>query len=120
MEIQVDGKKYQVRVTHYRIQDTRNCKPRVSGCDIKNIRNTEDIEHCAFITGGDTEIAFPRGGITVAMIFFEHGGEFLYVAGMAHCSIKDNYNRSIGKNIALGRAIKKLREYLSTEDEVDD
>lgn len=122
MEITIEGKKYQARVTHYRIQDTRNCRPYISGCDIKNIRSSRDVEHCAFIVGEEErELAFPRGGITVAKVFFEHNGEELYACGMAHCSIKDNFNRFLGKKIALGRAIKNLRAYLNIpKEEVDD
>jgi len=121
MEITIEGKKYQARVTHYRIQDTRNCRPYISGCDIKNIRSSKDLEHCAFIAGDDMrELTFAKGGITVAKIYFEHAGETLYAMGIAYCSIKDNFNRLLGKRIALGRAVKNMRAYLNLPKEESD
>ena len=52
----------------------------------------------------------PKGGYTAA--FLEKDG--MRFVGEAVCSKQDNYNRKIGAQIALGRALKKiegLREY---------
>ncbi len=50
-----------------------------------------------------------NGGLTIAAILSEHlPSGFSASVGMAHCSIKDNYSKKIGRNIALGRA-RKMR-----------
>jgi hypothetical protein len=58
----------------------------------------------------------PRGGSTTARIFkdvpTEDAEEFTTVVvahGHAYCNESDNYNKRIGRNIALGRALKRLR-----------
>lgn len=48
----------------------------------------------------------PLGGTTVAII---KQGEDIVAKGVAKCSDQDNYNKKIGANIALGRALRKLR-----------
>lgn len=46
----------------------------------------------------------PRGGITTATVTLEDGQTF---TASAICSDKDNYPKSIGRQIAFGRALKK-------------
>lgn len=46
----------------------------------------------------------PQGGMTVAAI--EYDG--LLFIGAAECTDKDNFSKTIGRNIAQGRALKKL------------
>ena len=48
----------------------------------------------------------PRGGETWARVF-DADGEHLTI-GIAVCNEKDNYNKRIGRNISLGRALKNL------------
>ena len=48
----------------------------------------------------------PRGGLTEARIFDEHGN--LVATGSAVCSPKDQFNKRIGRMIALGRALQKV------------
>lgn len=47
----------------------------------------------------------PRGGKTVAKIILPDGSE---ITGEARCSDRDNYSKKIGRDIALGRALKSL------------
>lgn len=48
----------------------------------------------------------PRGGITTATITLEDGQTF---TSSAICSDKDNYSKSIGRQIAFGRALKRAQ-----------
>ncbi len=50
----------------------------------------------------------PRGGQTHVIIMGEDG-ETELAYGHAWCSPKDNYNKKIGRTIAVGRALKFLR-----------
>lgn len=56
-----------------------------------------------FRTGLDGRV-FPHhaGGITIAWRRHENGS---VSAGFACCSIKDNYNKNIGRQIAMNRAV---------------
>ena len=47
----------------------------------------------------------PRGGRTVAHLV--KNGEIV-VSGVAKCGPRDNFNRRIGRDIAIGRALKEL------------
>lgn len=66
-----------------------------------------EFEHnrsISFVRGG---MRFePRGGATIARILDDNGK--LVAEGTAVCSPKDNYNKSIGRQISLGRALKNL------------
>lgn len=46
----------------------------------------------------------PQGGMTLATIEYEG---LIYI-GAAECNEKDNFSKTIGRNIAQGRALKKL------------
>lgn len=48
----------------------------------------------------------PWGGITKVEITTPEGNN---IAGEAKCSSKDNYNKKIGIQIALGRAFKNVK-----------
>lgn len=48
----------------------------------------------------------PHGGCTFAYVKDAEGNEV--ARGMAQCSVLDNFDRSLGRTIALGRALKKL------------
>jgi hypothetical protein len=50
----------------------------------------------------------PRGGMTRCRILDEEGNEV--VTSVARCSDEDNYCKSTGRNISLGRAIKQLQK----------
>ena len=75
---------YKVRVLHTRNYDM---KQRLGG-EYRELSNF----------GGYTkiEVTTPDQSITVA--------------GEAHCSTKDNFNRRVGNSIALGRALSKLNQ----------
>lgn len=49
----------------------------------------------------------PRGGLTTAKVVFEDGS---VVNASAECSKKDNYSKQIGRDIALGRALRRKTE----------
>lgn len=49
----------------------------------------------------------PRGGRTMVEIYSVEE-EAPVAVGMARCSLKDNYNKKIGRDIATGRALKEL------------
>lgn len=53
----------------------------------------------------------PRGGETVALLYRQEQDpqtDAAVATGTAVCSVNDNYNKRIGRDIALGRAVKKL------------
>ena len=52
--------------------------------------------------------ALPCGGVTVVMLVDMNGN--IYYKGSAICSKKDNYNKKIGRNIALQRALNPPKE----------
>jgi hypothetical protein len=57
----------------------------------------------------------PRGGHTSCLLTFPDGKE---VWGSAECSSLDNYSKKIGRDIALGRALKNIerREVAAKEN----
>lgn len=57
----------------------------------------------------------PRGGQTVAQII-DLDTEVVVAEGVARCHTKDNYNKAIGRRIALGRAVKALANRKSAFD----
>ena len=60
---------------------------------------------------GDPGRVSPRGGSTRVEIKSEDGT--LLCFGESHCSTIDNFNRKLGRNIALGRALKDCGAILS-------
>lgn len=48
----------------------------------------------------------PTGGATEALIIDEENKPL--AIGFASCSIKDPFNKKIGRDIAIGRAVKRL------------
>lgn len=49
----------------------------------------------------------PKGGLTLVQVEYVDGRTF---RGAAKCSLRDNFNRAIGRQIALGRAFKSAAE----------
>lgn len=49
----------------------------------------------------------PRGGFTIATLISPD--KTVLVQGTAHCSRRDNYSKKLGRNIAVGRALSKLK-----------
>jgi hypothetical protein len=47
----------------------------------------------------------PRGGLTQCRVTLSDGTE---AVGTAECSVRDNFSKKIGRDIALGRALKTL------------
>lgn len=48
----------------------------------------------------------PRGGITYIQLTTPEGKD---ITSVSKCNLSDNYNKKIGVAIALGRALKKLK-----------
>ena len=65
----------------------------------------------AKLSGNDSSSLYPKGGKTEVEIYdVENKDEPKLVAkGEAFCSLRDNFSKSLGKRIALGRALKILR-----------
>lgn len=82
---------WEVRITHLR---RSNLEEGVGLATKKTIKQNGLTPH-------------PRGGITAVTIAHEERG--IIVQGLARCSERDNYSRKLGRNIALGRALKQLR-----------
>ncbi|HET8687982.1 MAG TPA: hypothetical protein VFM18_15200 [Methanosarcina sp.] len=55
-----------------------------------------------------------KGGTTVAIVGDPDNG---YKAGIAKCSLKDNYCKSIGRQLATGRAFEK-RTQMNLPDDI--
>ena len=55
-----------------------------------------------------------RGGTTIAEVY---DGDLLLTTGYADCHASDNYNKRIGRDIARGRALKKLADEQATSKE---
>jgi len=76
---------------------------------IKHHRYTEENGEGILLPSKDireSNLTFlSKGGLTEVFVTLANGTE---AAGYAICSDKDNFNRSIGRNIALGRALKGL------------
>lgn len=49
-----------------------------------------------------------KGGMTVCHVYDPSGEHVL--SAWAHCNPKDNFNRKIGRQIALGRAVKAVEQ----------
>jgi hypothetical protein len=55
---------------------------------------------------GRKDILQPRGGATLADAF-NSDGDWI-ASAEAYCSQKDNYNKRLGRQIAVGRLLKRL------------
>lgn len=72
----------------------------------------------AMIPPGDMLLApSPKGGETEAKVFDRDGS--LAAMGVATCHERDSFNRRIGRDIALGRALKRLAEKQLMTEEID-
>lgn len=60
-----------------------------------------------------------KGGRTICFLKeveeYDKDAFILLMEGVAECSKKDMYNRAIGREMAFGRALKKLEQYLIKE-----
>lgn len=75
-----------IKITHFRWEDSKN----------------GDLQPSFMLKGKKIK---PQGGVTYAKVTDGDRTE----AGTAVCSAKDNYCKKIGRDIAVGRAIKQLR-----------
>ena len=55
---------------------------------------------------GRRDVLQPRGGVTLADAF-DSSGNWIDSAE-ADCSLRDNYNKRLGRQIAVGRLLKRL------------
>ncbi len=92
MYMEYKGKQYKINIYHNRI----------SCYEHQFIKTPEDVKvHSRQIRNGRER--FPRGGVTRVVV--SCGDAF--VGAEAICSIKDNYSRKIGRELA----IKKIQEF---------
>lgn len=66
-------------------------------------------ERTYLVREGEDDELLPWGGRTTVEIFADEKAVEPLAVGVAECSEFDNYNRKIGRNIALGRALKQIR-----------
>lgn len=85
---------YDVRVTHL-----RRWIPKNGGSPVLSTRNQ------IISADGNMEYAMATGGETKVEVTSPDGRK---ASAFAVCSDKDNFNRKIGLNIAVGRALSKL------------
>lgn len=79
---------YKIRITHFR-----------------NLFNYSYVGYPKDYNAKGNDIC-PRGGETVVQLTTPEGKD---IATTALCNLADNYNKKIGVAIALGRALKKLK-----------
>lgn len=89
---------YKVRVGHKRYQYT-GIGP--AGCSLV-FRKDYEVSESVYGMAAIPWQPLPKGGLTVVEITTPEGET---LTGVAECSVKDQFNRKIGLNIALGRAL---------------
>ncbi|MHC4748338.1 MAG: hypothetical protein ACYTFW_00555 [Planctomycetota bacterium] len=103
----------QIRFTHYRCP---NLKERDYAYDKRGEPKEMDLipysRKLGWMIDKDTRFEYPapmpRGGMTVCEVLDADGN--LIVEGRAICSLADNFNYRLGREIALGRAVMQLEE----------
>lgn len=93
------GKDWGVYIRHFRL-------PQGS---YKNMSEQEIVKKATLRKGPDV---FPRGGMTWVIIYEKANPSNMYF-GMTVCSIRDNFSKRVGREIATQRAIA-LRDYLKS------
>lgn len=86
---QLRQNKYKVRVMHSRLNE------------------------CVKKIGGDYFQIASRGGSTTIEVTTPD--KQITVTGKSVCSLEDNFNRRVGNEIALGRALQQLPEHFKNE-----
>lgn len=90
---------FKVRVGHFRFPD------KVLNLSIYKILNLFKKENVYEMAALDSQLLEPfaaRGGATTVEISKDGKDTF----GHAYCSLKDNYNRKVGAELALARALE--------------
>lgn len=74
----------------------------------------------------DGKTTNPKGGWTTAVLYDQPpavvGNEQpvrVVATGVAYCHLNDNFNRKIGRDIALGRALKSFRRFYTRDQHGD-
>ena len=78
--------------------------------DVRAVR--EERDSLSFKFGDDKSIS-PTGGATYVEIHLDQDGEYparCVAVGQSECSVYDNFNKKLGIQIALGRAIAGSHE----------
>lgn len=108
MKIEVGGVEYPVRVEHYRIEDMRLW----DGWSEKDWREEIDrmTSEKSIINSVSHRVvyAFPRGGMTVVSVCVNE----ITLEACSICSIKDNFNRKVGRTIAIDRLKDKIKSQI--------
>src|SRR3954463_13588029 len=95
---------YDIRIDHFRLSEAKmHFAKGLDPYDWLSIALSSCESVTALRTAGET-IA-PCGGFTVAQVF---DGEKMLAEAVAVCSPQDNFSRKIGRDIATGRALKRL------------
>jgi hypothetical protein len=103
-ELEKNG--YTVRVHHRRITEAQ-----LRAAEEGHMRLKKDVPEVPLRKFEIREMQKPiatRGGYTKVEIF---KGEEMVAEGEAWCNTIDNFNKRLGREIALGRALKALKEY---------
>lgn len=115
MKIEHNGKIYDVRIEHYRLGEYHNTatvmhknkRRKIISNGDRDVLSSKDV---VFNSDSQSELlyykipAFPRGGVTVASCKI---GEKPY-KGVSICSVFDNFNKKIGRELALNRLFEEI------------
>lgn len=94
---------FKVSVAHYRLEPLQ---PGEFWMDGEGCWHTSDLTHQRKIKEKGRK-PYPRGGMTFVAITSPDG---VTSNAYAACSMSDNYCKKTGRDIAIGRALKKLRD----------
>jgi len=89
-----------------RVMHRRYCAYDYNLFSFKELRNEKD----KFLYSGqglDGPLRSPKGGETIVELTYPNGKN---VRGVALCSLKDQFNRKVGLNMAIFRALAKLND----------
>lgn len=123
--IEVAGRK--IRITHYRIPDQMDASAMVSDgerlkANEENLRKEFPEENAIGVSyvrsidqlrkdGKPLSEVSNKGGLTVAEVVEIDGeDEKILARGEAWCRPDESFNKKLGRMVAVGRALKQLRE----------
>lgn len=93
---------FKVSVAHYRLVDSPDTNVHFP----RTVAYNATLMHESVVKK-DKLVAWPGGGITFVMVTSPDG---VNSTAYATCIPKDNFNKKLAVKIALGRALKKLRD----------
>lgn len=81
---------------------------------VNHWRRSRNRPKIMFVLHGMNHEAHARGGFTEVLVFDRKDGNVL-ARGESRCNPLDTYNKKLGREIALGRALKQLRVAQETQ-----